>query len=384
MSHAVLSPSSASRWLNCTPSARLEKQFPDTAGEAAAEGTLAHAIGELMISFRLGIIKKVQYTKKLESFKADKLYQPEMLEYCDGYATYVVEQYNEALSHTPDARIFLEQRLNLTDYVPEGFGTGDVVIIADGQMRIIDLKYGKGVAVSAVENKQMKLYTLGALREFEHIYDISSVAMTIYQPRLNSISTFEMQVSDLKHWAETELKPKAELAFAGDGEFVPGDWCRFCKARNQCRKLAEYNLEIAKHEFKKPDLLNDEEIADILSRVDGLVKWANGVSDFALTEAVNNGKKWPGWKLVEGRSNRAWKDELQVASALVQHKVPDEDIYTKKLIGITAAESLLGKKSFQDVLGSLVIKPQGKPVLVPQTDKRPELNTAESAISDFA
>lgn len=383
--HAILSPSSASRWLACPPSARLESRFPDTSGTAVKEGTLAHSLGELLIRYKSGEIKKAQYTKALAEIETDPLYEDVMFEHCDNYATYVIEQFNAAQVHTKDALLFIEQKLDLTKYIPEGFGTGDAGIIADTTLTCVDLKYGKGVAVSAVGNKQMKLYALGWLNKFESVYDITAVKMVIYQPRLDTVSEFEISVVELKQWAANELIPLAALAFEGKGDFAPGDHCRFCKARATCRANAEYNLEIAKYDFKEGNLLTDEEIADILNRADRFKKWVNGMEEYALTEAVNNGKVFPGFKLVEGRSNRAYGDESAVATKLLTDvKLTEEEIYTKKIIGITALEKLLGKKAFEEYISPLVVKPAGKPTLVPESDKRPAINTLEAAKVDFA
>lgn len=383
--HALLSPSSASRWLACTPSAVLESQFPDTAGEAAAEGTLAHSLGELLIQKKLNIGTVQARKKSIKAIMENKMYNEAMHQYADGYATYVLEQFAEAQKVTKDAMLFLEQRLDLTEYIPDGFGTGDCIIIADGTMQIIDLKYGKGVAVSAVGNKQMAVYALGALAAFEHLYDIQNVKMTIYQPRLDNISSEELPVADLKFFGEAYLKPRAELAFKGEGEFVPGDHCRFCKVKAQCRALADFNLGIAKYEFAMPALLEENDIADILSRVDGLVQWAKAVEDYALSEAVNNGKKWPGYKLVEGRSNRQYTDEAVIVNKLRESGYTDQQIYAPaKILGITALEKEIGKKEFTTLLSDYIIKPAGKPTLVPESDKRPEYHSIDGAKADFA
>lgn len=383
--HAILSPSGASRWLSCTPSARLEQQFPDRAGQAAAEGTLAHTLGELLIKRRVREIAEPEYLRLLSDIQADPLYEPAMLEHCENYAVYVMEQYNAAQVHTRDAVMLLEQRLNLTDYVPEGFGTGDCIIIADHVLDMIDLKYGKGVPVSAHENKQMMLYALGALREFDHLYDIATVRMTIYQPRLDNVSVYEMPVEELRRWAAEYLVPRARMAFAGQGEFAPGDACRFCKAKAVCKAHAQYHLQLARHEFKSPELLTDDEVADILARADNFTKWINAVSDHALHEAFTNGKKWPGYKLVEGRSNRAYTDREKIFTGLVAGGYKPEEI-TKpaELLTLTALEKTVLKADFNTYVAPYVVKPQGKPTLVPATDKRPELNTAEAAAADFA
>ena len=384
MSHAILSPSGASRWLTCTPSARLELNFPDKAGQAAKEGTLAHSLGELIIRNKAQMITKQKYQSDLKKIKADSLYEDNMFDYAENYALFVLERFAEAQSRTKDAQLFLETKLDLIAYVPDGFGTGDVIIIADGVLDIIDLKYGKGVSVSAEENKQMMLYGLGALKEFDFLFDIETVRMTIYQPRLDNISTYETAVSALRNWANNELIPKAKLAFDGEGEFVPGKHCQFCKAKNTCRALAEENLQIAKYDFAVAATLTDAEVADILKRIDLLTNWATSIKEFALTEAIENGKKWDGFKLVEGRSNRVYTDEETIAKVLVERGFKEDAIYTKKILGITAMEKVITKAEFNTLLGDYIIKPQGKPTLVELSDKRPELNSNEAAKSDFA
>lgn len=381
MSHAVLSCSGSERWLNCTPSARLEQQFPDRAGQAAEEGTLAHALGELLIRHKLNRIKKYLFEEELAKIRAHKLYDTSMEEHADDYALYVLEQFAEAQTKTKDAILFTEQKLDLTEYVPEGFGTGDVVIIADGMMLVIDLKYGKGVPVSAVNNKQMRLYALGAYVAFQHIYEINEVSMTIYQPRLDSISTDRIHFNDLRKWAATELKPLAALAFEGKGEYKPGKHCQFCKARAVCRAFAEHNLVIAKHEFKLPDLLRDEEVSDIMDRAKIFQNWLTSVEDYALDQAVNNGKSWPGYKLVEGRSNRKYSDEALVLKALEDQDL--DKVAPRSVLSITAMEKVIGKKLFDEKVTPLVFKPNGKPTLAPLSDKRQPINSIETAKADF-
>ena len=382
MAHALLSPSSASRWLACTPSARLEAKFPDKAGEAAAEGTLAHALGELMLKRHLKLILKREYDKQLAAIKADPLWQDEMLEYMDGYKTYVIEQYSKAQAHTPDAMVFLEEKLDLTVFVPEGFGTGDCIIIADGVLEIIDYKHGKGVPVYADNNSQMKLYALGALIKFGILYDVHKIKMTIYQPRIDNISTFEVIVHELFDWADYVLKPKAKQAFNGEGEYVAGDHCRFCKASGQCKALAEFNLKLVEN-IQDPDLLSPEETAKVLTQQDMFVKWINGVAEYAFTKALE-GVKWPGFKLVEGRSNRAYTDEDSVAQVLLGKGLTEDKVYQpRKVLGITAMEKELGKSDFALLLNDYVIKPPGKPTLVPESDKRAELTNGVTVEAAF-
>ncbi|MCL4483454.1 MAG: DUF2800 domain-containing protein [Bacteroidetes bacterium] len=384
MSHAILSPSGASRWLNCTPSACLEQQFPDSSGEAAKEGTLAHWLGETLLKNHLGLLTNIEANETIERIESDPRYTADMMDHASGYAAFVMENFEAAKKVTKDAVIQIEAQLNLTDYVPEGFGTGDAVIIADGNMGIIDLKYGKGVMVSCENNKQMMLYALGALREYDYMYDIQNVRMWIYQPRMDNISSFEMSVADLQAWAENELKPLAQLAFDGLGEFKVGDHCRFCRAKAQCKANANENLKLARYDFAESVLLTDTEISDILERASAFKTWLTSIEEMALTEAVDNGKQWPGFKLVEGRSNRIYSDEDKVAKELVKNGFNEDQIYTKKILGITAMEKAITKKTFESLLGELIIKPQGKPTLVPVSDKRTAWNSTESAKNDFS
>lgn len=369
--HAILSASGAHRWMNCTPSARLELEFDDNSGEAAAEGTAAHALSEHKLRKAL----KMRSKKPVSPYDSD-----EMDNYTDGYVEFVLEVIEQAKQTCSDPLILIEQRLDFSKYVPDGFGTGDCVIIADGTLHIIDFKYGQGVLVSAEDNPQMKLYALGALDLFDGIYDIEMVSMTIYQPRRENISTSTVSKESLYRWAEEVLKPKAELAFAGDGNYCPGEWCQFCRAAVKCRARAEAKMKLATFEFALPPLLSDEEIADILSSIGDLTNWANEIIAYATDEAVNHGKKWPGFKVVEGRSNRKYKDEEAVAEAA--KNAGYRDIYKQSLITITEMEKLMGKTKFNEVLGELVMKPPGKPTLVPVSDKRPEMNTSSAKI-DF-
>lgn len=383
--HALLSPSGASRWIACPRSARLEQQFPDRAGQAAAEGTLAHELAELMIGFKLGRVKKPAYTKSLKAIQSNELYSVEMLNYMDEYSAYVIEEFHNVQAHTPDADIFLETRLDMTDYVPEGFGTGDVCIVADHVLNFIDLKYGKGVPVDATENKQMMLYALGLIKEYAHLYDAHTVRMTIYQPRLDSISTWKITVEDLLDWAETVLKPAAKLAFEGKGEFSPGKHCQFCKAKAVCRANADWNMEAAKKEFTNPDLLTEEEVAEVLERSASLKKWLTSVEDYALMKAIHEGTQWPGLKLVEGRSNRRYIDENAVVIRLCEAGVDKDKIYKpQSLVGITELQKNIGKPLFTQIIEPLLEKPPGAPTLVSEEDPRPVYSDPKSAASDFA
>lgn len=382
--HAILSPSSAERWLNCTPSARLEQEFPESTNDAADEGTLAHSLGELLIKNALGRIPKKVFNDLLREIMKNKHYNASMLDHCQDYADFVIEQFTAAKVHTEDAILYLEKQLDLSDYVPEGFGTGDAGIIADQWLTVIDLKYGKGVPVTAVNNKQMRLYSLGALKDYDDVYDIKMIRMIIFQPRLDSVTTDEISVKALRKWAKDELIPLAELAFEGSGEFVPGNHCGFCKAKAKCKAFATYNLELAKYDFSNPGLMSPKEIADVLERSKLFSNWISAVVEHALSEAVQHGKAWPGYKLVYGRSNRKYSDENKVVETLKEAGFGEDEIFDESLKGITALENIMGKKKFSALLGDLIIKPPGKPTLAPLNDKRPAYNSADAARLDFA
>ncbi len=370
-SHAILSASSAHRWMHCTPSARLEREFADRETEAAAEGTAAHALCEHKLRRAL----KRRSRKPVSKYDCD-----EMDAYTDGYVEFVLEQLAQAKLECADPLVLIEQRLDFSCWVPEGFGTGDCIIVADKLLHIIDFKYGQGVLVEAEENPQMMLYALGALRLFDSLYDITEVSMSIYQPRRENVSTWTISVDELNAWAENTLKPRAELAHKGEGDYLPGPWCQFCKAAVKCRARAEEKLQLARFEFAPPPLLSDEEIEDILTKLDDLTKWASEIQAYAQDAAINHGKVWQGFKLVATRTNRRYTDEEAVIQAA--NEAGYHDIFKKSLIPITEMERLMGKKNFTTILGSLVEKPQGRPTLVPVTDKRPTL-TNTGAGDDF-
>ncbi|MCI6277129.1 MAG: DUF2800 domain-containing protein [Clostridium sp.] len=377
MSHAILSASGASRWMACPPSARLEQGFENKTSEYAEEGTLAHELGELGLRKALGEISTRKYNSEIKKIGTHKLYSADMPDYVEIYTDTCIEKVSEAKAKTPDAVFKVEQRLDFSEWVPGGFGTGDFVIIADGTMEICDLKYGKGVPVSANNNKQMMLYALGAIQEFSFLYDIEKVKMTIIQPRLDNISTFEVTADDLLKWAEEYVKPTADLAFKGEGEFCAGDHCQFCRAKAVCKARADKNMELAQYDFQKQDTMDNNDIAFVLSRVDELVKWASDVKDYALEQALQ-GEEYDGFKVVEGRSNRKWSSEDKVGQILIGEGFKESIIYTTKLDGISKIESAIGKKEVQRLLGDYIIKPPGKPTLVPVSDKREPYNPAKS------
>lgn len=365
--HAVLSASASHRWLHCPPSARLCETYEDKGSDYAAEGTDAHELCEYKLRKALNM-EAADPTENLTWFNE------EMEDCSNWYASYVLEQVEAAKETCADPVVLIEQRVDFSRWVEQGFGTADCIIISDGTLRIIDYKHGLGVLVSAEDNPQMKCYALGALELFDDIYDIDTVSMTIYQPRRQNISTYELSKEDLYAWADEVLKPTAELAFAGDGNFLCGEWCGFCKAKHECRARAETNLLLAQHDFKLPPLLEDTEMEVILSRVDELVAWASDIKEYALQQAIS-GKEWTGWKLVEGRSNRKYSNEAAVIETVTDAGF---DPYEKKLLGITAMQKLLGKSRFDELLAAYIEKPQGKPTLVPESDKRPAMNNAKS------
>jgi hypothetical protein len=363
--HAILSASSSDRWLHCPPSARLSERYADKCSNYAAEGTDAHALCEYKLRRALGLTAEDP---------TDHLtwYNEEMNDCATGYVAYVLERIEAAKQACADPIVLIEQRVDFSRWVESGFGTADALIIADGKLEICDYKHGLGVLVRAEENPQLMCYALGALELFDNIYDIETVIMTIYQPRRDNVSTYELSKEDLFKWAEEVLKPTAELAFAGNGNFLCGEWCGFCKAKNECRARAEANLSLARYEFELPPLLSDEDIEDILVKVDDLVAWASDIKEYALQQAIC-GKEWSGWKLVEGRSNRKYINDTAVASVVENVGF---DPYERKVLGVTAMQKLLGKTRFDELLSAYIDKPQGKPTLVPESDKRPAMSTA--------
>ena len=383
--HALLSASGASRWLACTPSARLEEKFeessPSTSSVYAEEGTLAHEFGDINLRNARGQLTKKVYDSEIKKLRSNPLYTEDMEGEVDKYVTYVLEALAEAKQKTPDAVLMIEERLDFSHLVEQGFGTGDAGVIADGVLEIIDLKYGKGIRVNAEENPQLMLYGSGALRSFELMYDIHTIKMTIVQPRLDHISSWEIPVEDLIKWGDKTVKPAAAKAYGGKGVQKAGDHCKWCKVKAMCATLAAKNISLARHEFKDPHLLTDKQLIEVFSQIPMLQDWANAVGDYLLAEALK-GKQWPGYKVVEGRSQRKWIDETQVATTLLDLKYTPDKFMVSKLAGIPAIEKLVGKKEFPVVLGEHVVIPPGKPAFVPVSDKRPAMGI-EQARLDF-
>lgn len=369
--HARNSPSALHRTLNCTPSLVLGEQYADEESSYAAEGSAGHALAEHLIKKHL----KLRTKRPVSDYYSDDL-----LEAVDDYVSFVIGEIEDAKRECKQPVFAVEQRVDISDYATDCFGTADMVIVTDKVVHIIDLKLGRGVEVNAVENPQLMAYGLGVLAMAEMLYDVETVRLTIYQPRINNYSSWDITPADLKKWGEEILKPRSAMAMTGAGEFHAGSWCRFCKARNQCRARAEEFLKLAQMEFRQPALLTDAEIAEVLKVSDELAKWSADVYAYAQDQAIVHGKQWTGYKLVEGRSNRKYSSDTEVEQAA--KAAGYTDIYKQSLIGVTEMERLMGKKEFARVLGQYVYKPQGKITLVPDSDKR-EAITQSTAAADF-
>lgn len=387
--HALLSASGSERWLNCTPSAVLESKIKTTSSSAADEGTVAHALAELELKKYFELIDAVAYKHQFKEMEQTEYYDDTMYEFISEYVTFIIDKYNGY----KNPAIFLEQHLDLSEYVPGGFGTSDVNIVSQKTLEVIDLKYGKGVRVEAEENRQLMLYALGAYMEFSFMTDIKKIVITVYQPRIQNFSSWELTADELLAWGEEELKPKAQLAYKGAGDFEAGEWCRFCKVKATCRAFAAAQLELAKVEFsdlkagnakpKDQSRLTDKEIALILQRSLMFKQWLTAIETYALDQAVNHGKKWPDMKLVAGRSTRRFTDADKVQKLLIKKGYAEEEITETHLIALGKIEKLLTPGIFNKLLNKLVIKPDGALTLVHKSDKRPEHNSAEKAAEDF-
>lgn len=383
--HALLSASSAARWMNCPGSVHMASLFPESNSSAAREGTLAHALAEMRIA---GSEPNEAFKAEVAEFYAKHKDTPgsfdEMWRELDPYVDYVNALHQRTLKADPSAIILTEQRVDFSEYVPGGFGTADVVIIGADSVTIIDLKYGKGVPVSAIGNPQIRLYAIGAVEAFDLVYDFSKVRMVIYQPRLDKVTEEVLTVEELTAWALFEAKPAALAAVSENPTYHPGDWCssHFCPGAGVCKARADYALALERHSGKDPALMTDEELSDALSRAEVLQKWVKELSKYALSEALE-GHAIPGWKVVEGRSNRAFTDEAKVVEAAINAGYARALLYKSSLIGITDMERLMGRKNFASVLGGLVTKPAGAPKLAPESDARPALTSKQNIRNEF-
>lgn len=395
MSHALLSPSAASRWLNCTPAPRLEADLPDSTSSYAAEGTLAHSVCELLAKKKFTIVKPSTHNAALRKLKKHELWQDEMLTTANAYVDHLAERSME-FEHKP--YMAFEVKVDITDYAPEAFGTCDCVMIGGDELIITDYKHGKGVPVSAEGNPQMMLYALGALKLYRPIYGevIKRVTCYIDQPRLDSYSKYSLPVEELLAWGENTVKPKAAAAFAGLGEFTPGDHCRFCRAKAQCRVRA--GAHTALEDFKDckaipgsiaadsvmspaPPLLTDEEIGDLLVRGKALVDWYNSLEEYALATMLNGGTI-PGHKVVEGTSRATFAPDFDTAAnILLAAGYARSTLYREQPETLTNLDKLVGgRPKLKELLGDHLYKPPGKPALAPESDKRPAYS---GAAADF-
>ncbi len=391
--HAVLSASASSRWLHCTAAPRLEEKFPDTKSTAADEGTLAHELSEIKLNSRIALLYKRKSTPEQTRERREAvdriinhpLYNAEMEDYTDEYVAYVMETFNAALAEDPDAEIFVEVKTDLTVYIPEGFGTSDVVILCRGWVIVIDFKYGKGVRVSAQNNSQGKLYALGILEMFKRDYAVHTVQMQIVQPRLGSIDVWETTVSELKEWAVMTVVPKAREAFAGTGPQITGSWCQFCKARIGCKALKDDALSYAIRLFGEEDsLVSTEDLIEVYEAASRISGYLSAVTSYLYKQAYN-GKKLPGYKLVEGRATRKITDPEALKINLMLEGVPVKDITKTELLSMTVLEKQIGKETFKRIAGRLITRPPGKPSLVPESDQRRamEINRLADAVAAF-
>ncbi len=364
--HALLSASSAVRWLNCPPSARLTENMPDSESTYAAEGTLAHALAELKVRKKFEKMKKSEYDAKLADIQRDPMYSPEMDGHTDTYLEHILEiahSYNRIKPY-----VVVEKRLDYSAYVPGGFGTGDCVMLCKNDLHIFDFKYGKGVPVSAEDNPQLKLYALGAIAEYGFLYDIQNVILHIIQPRLDSKSDFSISVDRLTAWGD-HIRPIAELADKGGGEYNSGEWCRFCKAKATCRKRAEDFFAMEDSINMPKELLSDIEIGEALERAQALKNWVTELEEYALN-AILSGSDIAGWKAVEGRSNRKITDIDGAFEVLKKEGYDEALLYERKPITLTELEKLVTKKKLEELIGSMIDKPRGKPTLAPESDSR--------------
>lgn len=380
--HAVLSASSAHRWLSCTPSALLEQQFPDTTSNAAKEGTLAHELAELKLRnyFYTPEFGKRKLSSAVKKLKTDPLWQEEMAGYTDDYLDYVKQI---ALGFQGTPYVAIEKRVNLDGYIPDGFGTADCILIGDGAIHVIDFKYGKGVPVSAEHNPQMMLYALGAYEAYRMLYPVETVKMSIVQPRLtDGNSDWECTLEELLKFGD-DVRTRAALAAKGEGEYAPSEKaCRFCRARAQCRARAAENVKLAFQIGKLPPLITREETGQYLKQGQDVARWLGDLQDWALAECLA-GREVPGWKAVEGRGSREWTDADEAFSRLISAGTDEAVLYERKPLTLAQTEKLVGKKDFESCVGELVVKKPGKPCLVEETDKRPGVTNVRSAAEAF-
>lgn len=368
--HSLLSSSGSSRWMNCTPSARKEEHIPNQTSSYALEGTLAHELAEIELKKYFKEIDTIEYKSRLAIIEDNEYYNDDMPEFVDVYVSYCIERYIHYCSICASVEVSIEEKIDLTKYIPDGFGSNDFVIIADKHIEVIDLKYGRGVSVSAVDNSQLKLYGLGSVYKHRLSYNMEDILLTIVQPRTYSISSFLINVDMLEHWADTEVITKAQMAHNGEGELNPGEWCKFCRFKPKCRAIYDENMKLMQNDFSDPDELTEAEIKEIFDKADQIVSWVNSVNALILDKLLKK-QEFPGFKLVKGRSIRKFKDPKEVASTLIEKGFKEDDFMSDpKLLGITAIEKLVGKKEFAEKFDNLVFKTEPKPSIALNSDKR--------------
>lgn len=379
--HALLSASSAHRWLHCTGSPLLEKEFPDTTSVYAQEGTLAHELCELKLKKYTTVMPKGTYTRAHNKITKSELWQNEMESTSETYLEYV-----KGIMLACDTKpvVVIEKRVDFSRYVSGGFGTADCLILAGDTLHVIDYKHGKGVVVDADHNPQMMLYALGAMDEFALVYRFKTVHMTIVQPRVNNISEFTMTADELIEWGETIVKPKAEAAMSGNGEFEAGDWCRFCRAKQQCKTRYESNDSLYPElsERHDPRLITLDELGEYLKRGRDMAAWLEDMKEYALSESLA-GAEVPGWKAVEGRGSRAFTDTDEAVDTLIKNGIDESVLYERRVLTLAQMEKAVGKKAFGEIVGYLVVKNPGKPTLVEESDKRPRITNQPTAADVF-
>ena len=383
--HATLSPSAAKRWCECPPSARLNQKYNDLFGdqssEYAEEGTRAHTLAELKLRKELGEIN--EYHFKLQVKKIEEI-TPETDRATDDYVDLVLSEFYQMRRIDPSAQLFVEQQLDLSEWIPECFGTSDAVIVSDAGLVVIDFKFGKGVPVSAVENYQLRLYTLGAYDAFHAVYNFNQGKMIICQPRLDSVSEDIMDITDLLCWADEIIRPAAQMAWRGEGELKAGEHCKFCSIRAICRENVLNSLNVIQNMFDSPDVLSDKRVVEILPYLDSAEKWIKNVRDYVFNQAMQ-GKRWKGYKLVRGkRPSRTWKDEKLVIDELAKAGYTSEQYYTKPKLRTPAdLEKILHKPAFDSLLGSYVYQGEGNLTLVPEDDSREEYAPVDLDFGDL-
>lgn len=363
--HALLSASGAERWLACTPSARLEEMLPESQSTYADEGRLAHEIAELKLRKYTTTMKLAEFNKAMKKLKENPIFKEEMIGHAQAYVDYIGKILH-GMKEKP--HIVIEKQVDYSNYVQSGFGTADCIIIGDDKIQVIDYKYGQGVPVSAEDNPQMKLYALGALNAYNLLFPVSKIIMAIFQPRLSSESESQLLIDELLTWGES-IKPRAEMAYKGEGEFVSGDHCRFCRAKAQCRHRADAHTALEDFDMATPPLISDAEVGELLIRGQYLAKWLKDLEAYALSTCLQGGEI-PGWKAVHGRSSRQFVDHEAAFEALLAAGYEKSMLYETVPLTLAGVEKQIGKSSFNEVLGGMVTSPPGKPTLVKASDKR--------------